>query len=420
MSDIQYLQVLFFSLFILKLSVQLYLVSRNYRHIQNHADEIPKGLSDIVTIEDHKKAANYSAAKLKLSLWSLLIDAVLLMWFLPGGGINRVAAFSESWTDSIVLAGLIFFAGMSLITFAAELPLSLYSTFKVEEKFGFNKTTPSLYLKDMAKNLVLGVCIGAPILALILSLFLWFPKAWWLLAFATLASFQLLMLLLYPRFIAPLFNKFTPLEEGESRDKILELLNKTGFQSNGLFVMDASKRSGHGNAYFTGFGKEKRIVFFDNLLSSLNSSELEAVLAHELGHFKKKHVLKMLLFFLFLGFIGFAVLSNLYKSELFFTSHFVAYRTPFTALYLFQLVLPIYLFILKPIFSWYSRKNEFEADEFAAKNSGPAYLQQALVKLVKENASTLTPDPLYSQFYYSHPPIIERLAFLEKFKKTNL
>jgi STE24 endopeptidase len=297
-----------------------------------------------------------------------------------------------------------------------SLPQSLYFTFVIEEKYGFNKTTAKTFVMDLLKGTMLVVLLGGPIVYAILIIMEKLGFWWWLYAFFFLAITQLLLVFIYPTFIAPLFNKFQELPEGLLRTKIMELLTRIGFQSSGIFVMDASKRSGHGNAYFTGFGKNKRIVFYDTLINSLEVEEVESVLAHELGHMKKKHILKAIIKGLVFSLIGFMILGFLKNVPGFFIGHGVLTITNASALILFTMVSGVYTFLITPINSWLSRKNEYEADEFAAIHASSKKLISALVKMYKDNASTLTPDPTYSKFYFSHPPAIERVAFLEKFK----
>lgn len=405
-------QFVFVVLLSSKVLLQGWLNGRNLFHVKAKRNSVPEGFD--FELSEHQKAADYTVAKAKLSFASMAVDLGFLLWLLPGGGVNSLSLVVMDWFDSPILQGLSFFGLLTLISFVVDLPATLTSVFGIEESFGFNKMTPKLFIIDTIKSGLVGILIGAPLLALLLSFFNWFPEYWWLIGFFVVSSFQLLMMVIYPRFIAPLFNKFSTFEEGELKQRVEALLERIGFEANGLFVMNASVRSTHGNAYFTGLGKQKRIVFFDTLLKSLKAQEVEAVLAHELGHFKKRHILKMLVFGVLMSFVGFYCLGQLASSPTFYKAHFVDVMAPFTALFLFQLVVPIYLFFLKPLLSWYSRKNEFEADEFAAHHSSARDLKSALVKLVKDNASTLTPDPVYSKFYFSHPPIIERLAFLSK------
>jgi len=293
-----------------------------------------------------------------------------------------------------------------------DLPFEYYKTFVVDEKFGFNKMTPAMFFSDLVKQSVVGIILGAPILFAALWLMQGAGQYWWLYLWIIWSAFNLIMLAVYPTFIAPFFNKFTPLEDQALKQRIESLLTKCGFKSQGLFVMDGSARSSHGNAYFTGFGASKRVVFFDTLLDRLNANEIEAVLAHELGHFKHHHVIKRIAMMFFVSFLGLALLGWLMNQDWFYTGLGVSEVSNHMALVLFLLVSPVFLFILRPIMASYSRKNEFEADSYAAKHANAKYLIEALVKLYRDNASTLTPDPLHSAFYDSHPPASIRISKL--------
>jgi STE24 endopeptidase len=293
-----------------------------------------------------------------------------------------------------------------------ELPLSAYRTFVLEKRFGFNRTTPRLFITDSLKQLVLMVLLGAPLIAMVLALMGYAGSLWWLFAWLVWMAFTLLLVWAYPRFIAPLFNKFTPLEDAELRERIQTLIGKTGFKSEGIYVMDGSRRSGHGNAYFTGLGEHKRIVFFDTLLGVLDAAEIEAVLAHELGHFRLKHVRKSLLWMGLLSLAGLALLGWLAEQPWFYQGLGIEQPSNHAALVLFMLSVSVFGIFLEPVFAYFSRKREFEADDFAAGYADPRALVTALVKLCKENASTLTPDPLYSAFHDSHPPAPLRVAHL--------
>jgi STE24 endopeptidase len=303
---------------------------------------------------------------------------------------------------------------MTFISSLIDLPSSLYSTFVLEERFGFNKTTLKTFVVDMLKGTALGLVIGVPLILFVLWLMESAGSAWWIYAWVGLTAFSLLMTWAYPKFIAPLFNKFQPLEEGEVANRINALLERTGFNSKGVFVMDGSKRSAHGNAYFTGFGKNKRIVFFDTLLKHLTPTQIEAVLAHELGHFKRKHIVKGMVLSTLMTLVGFGVLAWLMQKPWFYSSLGVSEPSTYMALILFMIVSPVFTFFITPLMARFSRKHEFEADEFAAQQSSATELIAALVGLYKENASTLTPDPLHSAFYDSHPPAAIRIAHLQK------
>jgi STE24 endopeptidase len=318
----------------------------------------------------------------------------------------RYFSWPELWT------GVAVFLSFSVLSSLIDLPSDIYSTFRLEARFGFNRITPGLFVTDMLKGIVLSLVIGVPFIALVLWLMASAGEFWWVSVWAVLMGFSLLMIWVYPTFIAPLFNKFQPLDNEELKQRIEALLQGNGFTSQGIFVMDGSKRSGHGNAYFTGFGSNKRIVFFDTLLKGLNADEVIAVLAHEVGHFKCKHLQKRMILMSILSLAGLAFLGWLMQQGWFYSGLGVSAPSTYMALLLFTLALPVFTFLLQPIMAWFSRKHEFEADDFAAEQANPLTLIQALVKLYKENASTLTPDPLYSAFYDSHPPAPVRIAHL--------
>jgi STE24 endopeptidase len=404
---------IFLILLCLKAVTEAWLNQKNRRYIANNKSEVPEKFKEQITLEEHQKAANYSIEKIKVGKHFQTYDLIILLIWTFGGGIEALNTFSKSFNLSSIKTGLLFFGAFSLINMLIGLPESLYSTFVVEEKFGFNKTTKKIFIMDMVKGLAIGITIGLPILAALLWIMEALGNNWWVYGWAFLTATQFFIIWLYPTFIAPIFNKFSPLEEGAIKEKVVALLDRTGFKSNGLFVMDASKRSGHGNAYFTGFGKNKRIVFFDNLISTLEPDEVEAVLAHELGHFKRKHILKQLIKGIVFSFLGFAILGYLKNSPAFYQGHGVLSMDTHLALVLFMMVSGIYTFFLTPLNAKTSRKYEFEADTFASENAKAAKLISALIKMYKDNASTLTPDPTYSAFYHSHPPALIRVNFLE-------
>lgn len=412
---------IFFTFIILKASIEFYLELRNKRHIIKNRHQVPEKFAETISLEDHQKAADYSVAKINFGLFTNLYAILLLILWTVGGGFNLIDTIAISIGHTPLITGLVFFALYAFISSLLTLPEGIYSTFILEEKFGFNKTTVKTFIVDIFKGALLALILGAPILAGIISIMEWLGNYWWVYAWIFLTVIQLGLLLIYPTFIAPLFNKFTPLEDGETKETIVSLLQRVDFPHDELFVMDASKRSAHGNAYFTGFGKKKRIVFFDTLLNTLSPKQIEAVLAHELGHFKKKHVMKMLIKAIIMSFIGFAILGALYKNHLFFLGHGVTRPSTYMALALFMAISSTYTFFLTPISSRSSRKNEFEADAFAAENSDAHELIRALVKMYKDNASTLTPDPIYSAYYHSHPPASIRVNHLEELmrKKEN-
>ena len=411
-----YTKLFLMALFVKSL-IESLLDKRNMDHIIKHKNEVPQKFQDQISLADHQKAASYSVEKIKVSQLFHFLELIIFLALTLFGGLELINHFAMGFAASPIVTGLIFFALLGLFSTIMSLPKTLYFTFVIEEKYGFNKTTWKTFVSDMFKGLILSIILGGPIIYSILWIMEKLGSAWWVYAFIFLTAVQLLIVFIYPTFIAPIFNKFSPLEEGEVKNKILDLLTRCGFKSSGLFVMDASKRSGHGNAYFTGFGKNKRIVFFDTLLSSLDAEEVEAVLAHELGHMKKKHVLKGMIKGIFFSFIGFAILGYLRNNTAFFNGHGVQTITDYMALTLFSMVAGVYTFLLTPISSYTSRRHEYEADQFASENAKASKLITALVKMYKDNASSLTPDPLFSKFYFSHPPALERVSYLENLQK---
>jgi STE24 endopeptidase len=395
--------------------IQFWLAKRQAFYVAQHRDNVPDAFKNTVSLAAHQKAADYTLAKGRLAKVDGVLSIIVLLLFTLGGVINSVFAFWSATVSSSLLAGVLATASTLLMMSVIELPSNWYQTFVIEEQFGFNKSSVTQFIKDHLLQLVLGAAIGLPLLALILWVMDSIGSLWWLWAWGIIISFSLLMSWLYPTLIAPLFNKFTPMEEGALKDRISSLLNRCGFNSQGIFIMDGSKRSGHGNAYFTGLGNNKRIVFFDNLVNSLEDEELEAVLAHELGHFKCKHVIKMLIASSIMTLISFAVLGLLISQDWFYTGLGVelAQKSNAVALLLFILVSSSFTFFIQPISAYFQRKFEFEADDFAAQHAEASKLISGLVKLYEENASTLTPDPLYSAFHYSHPPAAIRIAHLE-------
>ncbi|MBU0656854.1 MAG: M48 family metallopeptidase [Gammaproteobacteria bacterium] len=394
--------------------VQIYLSLRQKQHVSAHRSAVPAAFADKISLEEHQKAADYTLAKGGFGRIDLLVGLVILLLWTLGGGLNWLDGVWRSFGWSDLYTGAAVIISMMLIGSLLELPASLYRTFVLEERFGFNKMTPATFAVDLVKGAALMLVIGVPLVMLILWLMESAVTYWWLYAWVSLTAFSLLMTWAYPKFIAPIFNKFSPLEEGEVAERIHALLERTGFNSKGVFVMDGSRRSAHGNAYFTGFGKNKRIVFFDTLLKHLTPAQVEAVLAHELGHFKRKHIVKGMVLSMAMSLTGFAVLAWLMQQAWFYTSLGVSQQSTYMALLLFMLVSPVFIFFIGPIMAWWSRKHEFEADDFAAKQSSSAELIAALVGLYRENANTLTPDPLYSAFYDSHPPAAIRIAHLQQ------
>ena len=399
---------------IVTIGTQLWLSLRQKKHVMENRPAVPAEFTDSITLEEHQKAADYTAAKGSFGRKQLIISTVLLFVWTLGGGLQWVDSL---WADSgygELITGTAVILSFMLLSSIIDIPTSLYSTFVLEEKFGFNKSTLKTFFVDMIKSSALSLVIGVPLIMLVLWLMNTAGDLWWIYAWVAITAFSILMMWAYPKFIAPLFNKFTALEEGEVLDRITTLLERNGFNADGVFMMDGSRRSSHGNAYFTGFGKTKRIVFFDTLLKQLTPTQIEAVLAHELGHFKHKHVFKGMVVSMLTTLIGFAVLAYLIKQTWFFHSLGVETQSTHMALLLFILVSPVFTFFIGPCMAWWSRKHEFEADAFAAKESSSEELINALVGLYKKNAGTLTPDPLYSAFYDSHPPASIRIAHLRK------
>jgi STE24 endopeptidase len=408
----------FLAMLALTTALRVWLAARQLRHVAAHRDAVPAEFADRIPLADHQKAANYTRAKLRLGLIELGVDVALLLAFTFGGLLNSFAAFWQTqFADAPYLYGLALFASVGVTGFFVGLPFALFRTFRLEAEFGFNKMTPGLFIVDLVKQLVLTVLIGAPLLLLVLWLMDAMGSQWWLYVWMTWLAFNLLVLLLYPTVIAPLFNKFTPLGEGEVKARIEALLVRCGFASSGLFVMDGSKRSAHGNAYFTGFGRSKRIVFFDTLIEKLAPGEVEAVLAHELGHYKRRHIVKRIVLMSALSLALLWLLGQLIDQPWFYEGLKVSFNAtaPHTAmaLILFSMVLPVFTFPFGPLMSWHSRKHEFEADAYAAQQADGGELVAALVKLYRDNAATLTPDPLHSLFYDAHPPASVRIAHLK-------
>ena len=392
---------------------RLWLARRHLAHIAAHRAAVPEAFREKIMLADHQKAADYTSAKTRFAMLGILFDAALLLAFTLGGGIQLLADICNSWFGSPLAQGVATIVAVLLLSSLLEAPFSLYRTFVIEARFGFNKMTLRLYLIDALKGLLLGAILGLPLLSGVLWLMERMGEYWWLYVWLAWMVFNLLILFIYPTFIAPLFNKFTPLQDEALKARIAALLGKCGFTASGLFVMDGSKRSAHGNAYFTGFGKTKRIVFFDTLLERLSGNEIEAVLAHELGHFKRRHVLKRIVatFAMSLGFLW--LLGQLMQTAWFYQGLGVSTPSTALALLLFFMILPLFSFALQPLLSAYSRKHEFEADAYAAGQTAATDMASALVKLYQDNAATLTPDPLYSSFYDSHPPAATRIAHLQ-------
>ena len=405
--------LLFLAAFTLTLATRLWLTLRHIRYVRAHRSAVPTEFAERIGLPAHQKAADYTVDRSKFGLQTTLVDAALLLVLTLGGGI--------AWLDQLWAArldglgyGLAMIFSVMFVSGIIDLPFSLYRQFVIEARHGFNRMSLGLFFSDMVKQSAIGLLIGTPVILAVLWLMTAMGNAWWLYVWLFWCAFNLLIMFVYPTWIAPLFNKFSPLEEGEMKTRIEALLVRCGFRSSGLFVMDGSKRSSHGNAYFTGFGNNKRIVFFDTLLSRLAPNEIEAVLAHELGHFRKHHIVQriVLMFAISLGFLW--LLGQLIDASWFYNDLGVPAQNTAVALILFFLVIPIFTFPLAPIGSYLSRRNEFEADAYAAEHASANDLTRALVKLYEDNASTLTPDPLHSLFYDSHPPAAQRIAHLQR------
>jgi len=406
------LSILFVLALLLSLILQLWLSNRQTNEVAKNRAAVPDAFSKQITLEQHQKAADYTKAKLAVNKIELFYGSILLLIWTLGGGLNWMDTFVRGLGYSEIITGLLVIFGILLISAIIDLPFTLYRTFKIEQRFGFNRMTALQFIKDMLMQTLLTVVLAVPLVAGILWLMQDASPLWWVYVWATLLSFGLLVSWIFPTFIAPLFNKFSPLEDALLRERITALMDRCGFASNGIFVMDGSKRSSHGNAYFTGLGKNKRIVFFDTLLETLEPNEVEAVLAHELGHFKHHHVRKGLILNAIITLVGLAILAWLIKQDAFYHALGVSHASTYMALILFSMVMPLFSIYLQPIMSFLSRKHEFEADNFASEQSKPEILIAALVKLYRDNANTLTPDPLYSAFHDSHPPAPVRVAHL--------
>jgi STE24 endopeptidase len=404
---------LFIFLLITTTIFQVWLTKRHVAHIHKNKNKVPPAFSKTISLLDHKKAADYTIAKSNIGVIDLIIQAIFLYILTLGGGINVLTDTFSTLINNELLIGAMVIISVMLISSLVDLPLSIYKTFNIDERFGFNRMTSQIFLTDLIKQSILSVAIGVPILLISLWIISDLGGLWWLWLWVFISIFNFLMLTLYPTYIAPFFNKFLPLNDVKLKTKIEKLLSKCGFKSDGLFVMNGSLRSNHGNAYFTGLGNSKRIVFFDTLLEKLSHKEIEAVLAHELGHFHHNHVKKRIIMMFIISFIGLYTLGILKDSPWFYESLGVT-QSDANGLLLFLLVSPLFIFFIRPLMAYYSRKNEFEADAYACKYTDPQDLKLSLIKLYRDNASTLTPDPLHSNFYDSHPPALERINTIDK------
>jgi STE24 endopeptidase len=394
------------------LALKLWLARRQLQNVAANRARVPDAFADSIQLEAHQKAADYTITNTLQGQLELVYNSLLLVGWTLGGGLQWLDSSWQQFGWGGIPTGVAMLISAFMIMALLELPFSVYHTFVIEERFGFNKTTLTTFIGDMAKQTLLMLILGVPLAWAALWLMQESGQLWWLYLWLLWASFSLLMLWAYPAVIAPLFNKFTLLDDENLQQRIQSLLDRCGFKSRGIYVMDGSRRSGHGNAYFTGMGQNKRIVFFDTLLKTLEVNEIEAVLAHELGHFKRKHVQKRIMTMMLMSLAGLALLGWLIEQSWFYQGLGVQQPSNHLALLLFLMVSPVFTLFLQPLFSWFSRRHEFEADDYAATQASAADLIRALVKMYQENASTLTPDPLYSAFYDSHPPAPVRVAHL--------
>lgn len=398
------------------LLVKFWLASRQVRYVARHRGEVPEAFAQTISLSAHQKAADYTVAKARFGLIEMAWSTALLLGWTLLGGLDLLNKVLLAWLGGGMVQQLVLLAAFAAIGGLLELPFTLWQTFRLEERFGFNKMTWGLWLRDTVVSTLVGAAIGLPIAALILWIMGATGTLWWLWAWAAWMGFNLLLMLVYPMFIAPIFNKFQPLDDPTLKARVTALMSRCGFRAKGLFVMDGSRRSAHANAYFTGFGASKRVVFYDTLLRQLNAGEVEAVLAHELGHFKHRHIVKRLVAMFALSLAGFALLGWVSTQAWFYTGLGVQPNMSMTApnsalaLLLFMLAVPVFGFFVAPLSARLSRRHEFEADAYAIAQTSGADLSAALLKLYQDNASTLTPDPVFVKFYYSHPPASERLA----------
>ena len=404
---------IFIALISIKFLLETYLKIRNLKSIDNNKESVPDRFKDVVTEEEYKKSIFYNTDRIKFQIFTSLFGSIVLIIFTIGGLLNYLTQVVMDITPSNVLGAVLLGLFLIIVEEIISIPISIYSTFVIEERHGFNKTTKKTFVTDIFKGLLISGAISSILYATVIFIIISAGDLWWIYAFAAVFTLQAIIFFLYPVLIMPLFNKFEPLDDEEFKKPIEKLLEKVDFKSKGLFVMNASLRSTHGNAFFTGIGKNKRIVFFDTLLKTINPDEMEAILGHELGHYKLGHIRKTLISSLVFGFLGFYILNEIFKSDNFFIAHGLENLTVYSKFLMFYLVIGSYTFFTKPITSALSRKREFEADDFSFQFTDGEHMISGLLKLTKDNASNLTPDPLYSSYYYSHPPIAERVASIE-------
>ena len=381
--------------------------------VRQHRDAVPDAFIDQIDLATHRKAADYTIARTRLGLISGLYSAAILLMFTLGGGLQAIDDYSRQWLDNPLLTGVAFILVTIIIGALLDMPFTLYKTFGLEARFGFNKTTPGLFISDLIKHTLLFILNGVPLLFTALWLMQVSGKFWWFYLWLVWMAFNLLAMIIYPVWIAPLFNKFETLKDEAVSSSVTQLMKRTGFKVQGLFVVDGSRRSAHSNAYFTGLGKSKRVVFFDTLLETLSADEIVAVLAHELGHFKRRHIIKRISVFFLISLVALALLGELMQQQWFYQGLGMTTPSNHAALMLFMMVGPVFMFFVHPISSWFSRKHEFEADDYARENANAKDLVTALLKLYRDNANTLTPDPIHSAFYDSHPPASIRIQHLQ-------
>ncbi len=405
--------VIFIAALALATVTKLWLGWRHITHIERHRDRVPAEFANDISLDGHHKAADYSSVKTRFAMISVLFECVVILALTFGGALQWLHDLTATWFEPGVTRGVALMVMLAVIMTVIDIPFGWYRTFGIEQRFGFNKMTPALFFADTLKHAALAAALGIPLVTCILWVMETSGTWWWLYAWLIWVVFNLVILAVYPTWIAPLFNKFSPLDDPQLKERIERMLEKCGFKAQGLMVMDGSRRSSHGNAYFTGFGKAKRIVFFDTLLTRLGPAEIEAVLAHELGHFKLRHVLKRMLWIFTVSLAFLWLLAQLMGQSWFYSGLNVQSPSTAMALILFFIVVPQFTFLLQPLTSLYSRRHEFEADSYAAQHASVADLISALVKLYKDNAATLTPDPLHSAFYDSHPPAPLRIARLK-------
>ena len=401
-----------------ELLLETYLKQRNIQSMEKNKETIPERFIGVVTEEEYKKSINYNTERIRFSMFTATISVGVLLLFTTGGLLNSLTKIVQDITQSNVLGIILLGLFIVLIDEIVGIPLAVYSTFTLEEKYGFNKTTAKTFIQDLIKNLIISVVFASTLYAVVISIIERLGDNWWIYAFVAVFLFQAIVFYLYPVLILPLFNKLEPITDEKFKEPIEKLLNKINFKAKGLFVMDGSLRSSHGNAFFTGFGNNKRIVFYDTLLETITPKEMESILGHELGHYKLGHIRRTLVSSIFFGFLGFYILGQVFMADQFFYGHGLDEVTLYSKFLLFYLVIGSYTFFTKPFTSYISRQREFAADDFSIEYTEVESMISGLLKLSKDNASNLTPDPLYSSYYYSHPPIAERVKSLEGKKKT--